>query len=401
MSRVKKISDFFGLKKSIVGLLVMVVFVGLGEKMAERFLPVYLLALGASTLIPGLLNGLDVLLSALYSFPGGWISTKYGYKKALIIFNLIALFGYAIVIIIPSWTAVIIGSVFFLSWTALSLPATMDLVSAVLPKNKRTMGVSVHSLVRRIPMAIGPIFGGLLIDKYGVTTGVRLAFGTAALLGIISLFLQQYMIEEKPVAASENLSVKTVFKKMPSSLYTLLVCDILVRFCEQIPYAYIAIWAMQVGSHVSGFQFGVLTAIEMVVALLIYIPVAYLADKGKKKPFIVITFLNFAIFPLVLLYSKSFSLLIIAFIIRGLKEFGEPTRKALIMDLAPDNLKAATFGTYYLIRDLVVSLSAFASAFLWQISPEITFYTASFFGFVATLIFFVWGKDTVHPEKPL
>lgn len=401
MSRVKKISDFFGLKKSIVGLLVMVVFVGLGEKMAERFLPVYLLALGASTLIPGLLNGLDVLLSALYSFPGGWISTKYGYKKALIIFNLIALFGYAIVIIIPSWTAVIIGSVFFLSWTALSLPATMDLVSAVLPKNKRTMGVSVHSLVRRIPMAIGPIFGGLLIDKYGVTTGVRLAFGTAALLGIISLFLQQYMIEEKPVAASENLSVKTVFKKMPSSLYTLLVCDILVRFCEQIPYAYIAIWAMQVGSEVSGFQFGVLTAIEMVVALLIYIPVAYLADKGTKKPFIVITFFNFAMFPLVLFYSRSFSLLIIAFITRGLKEFGEPTRKALIMDLAPDNLKAATFGTYYLIRDLVVSLSAFASAFLWQISPEITFYTAAFFGFAATLIFFVWGKDSVHTEKPL
>lgn len=401
MTVAKKIGEFFGLKKSIVGLLVMVVFVGLGEKMAERFLPIYLLALGASTLIPGLLNGLDVLLSALYSFPGGWISTKYGYKKALIIFNLIALFGYAIVIIVPSWTAVIIGSVFFLSWTALSLPATMDLVSAVLPKNKRTMGVSVHSLVRRIPMAIGPIFGGLLIDKYGVATGVRLAFGTAALLGIISLFLQQYLIEEKPVIATETLSVKNVFKKMPPSLYTLLTCDILIRFCEQIPYAYIAIWAMQVGSNVSGFQFGVLTAIEMIVALLIYIPVAYLADKGTKKPFIVITFFNFAIFPLVLLYSRSFSLLIIAFIIRGLKEFGEPTRKALIMDLAPENLKAATFGTYYLIRDLVVSLSAFASAFLWQISPETTFYTAAFFGFAGTLIFFIWGKDAVHKEEML
>ena len=34
----QKITEFFGLKKSIVALLVMVVLVGLGEKMAERFL---------------------------------------------------------------------------------------------------------------------------------------------------------------------------------------------------------------------------------------------------------------------------------------------------------------------------------------------------------------------------
>ena len=54
----------------------------------------------------------------------------------------------------------IVGAVFFLSWTAISLPATMGLVSAVLPKNKRTMGVSMHSLVRRIPMALGPVLGG-------------------------------------------------------------------------------------------------------------------------------------------------------------------------------------------------------------------------------------------------
>ncbi len=32
---------FFGLRRSIVGLLSMVVLVGLGEGMAERFLPLY------------------------------------------------------------------------------------------------------------------------------------------------------------------------------------------------------------------------------------------------------------------------------------------------------------------------------------------------------------------------
>ena len=191
LSRREKIVDFFGLKKKHRALLAMVILVGLGEKMAERFLPIYLLALGGGILSIGFLNGMDNLLSALYSFPGGYLSDRIGYKRALVVFNLIAMFGYLIVIIFPHWLAVIIGAAFFLSWTAISLPATMSLVSRVLPQEKRTMGVSLHSLVRRIPMALGPVIGGVLIGIYGEKTGIRLAFVAAFLLGIVSLILQQ------------------------------------------------------------------------------------------------------------------------------------------------------------------------------------------------------------------
>ncbi len=86
-------------------------------------------------------------------------------------------------------------------------------------------------------------------------------------------------------------------------------------------------------------------------------------------------------------------MLVIAFIIRGLKEFGEPTRKSLIMDLAPDNAKAETFGTYYLFRDVVVSIAALSSAFLWNISPFTNFLTAFIFGVIGTVWFAIWGKD--------
>ena len=56
---------------SIIALLTMVVLIGMGEKMAERFLPLYLVALGGTAYSVSLLNGMDNLLSALYSFPGG------------------------------------------------------------------------------------------------------------------------------------------------------------------------------------------------------------------------------------------------------------------------------------------------------------------------------------------
>jgi MFS family permease len=151
MSRLERISDFFGLRRSMVGLLGMVVLVGLGERMAERFLPLYLIALGGGAVSVGALNGLTNLLSALYSFPGGYLSDRLGTKRALLLFNAVAMVGYVIVIAVPTWPAVIAGAVFFLSWSAVSLPATMSLVARVLPSNKRTMGVSMHSLVRRVP----------------------------------------------------------------------------------------------------------------------------------------------------------------------------------------------------------------------------------------------------------
>jgi MFS family permease len=388
----RKFADFFGLKKSMVALLAMVILVGLGEKMAERFLPIYLLALGGGVLSIGLLNAMDNFLSALYSYPGGYLSDRFGYKKALFVFNLIAMFGYLIVIFFPYWQAVIIGSVFFLSWTAISLPATMSLVSRALPEDKRTMGVSVHSLVRRIPMALGPVFGGVMIALYGEKTGIRLAFVAALLLGLVSLVLQQVMIEDDPYRGKPEKRPSKLWRFMTPALKNLLVSDILIRFAEQIPYAFVVVWCMKVNS-ISAVEFGVLTTIEMATAVLVYIPVAYFADRSTKKPFVIITFFNFTIFPLVLLFSHSFSMMVIAFIIRGLKEFGEPTRKALIMDLAPEDNKAGMFGLYYLIRDVIVSAAALGGAFLWQLSPSANLLTAAVCGLGGTIYFWIFGKD--------
>jgi len=86
-------------------------------------------------------------------------------------------------------------------------------------------------------------------------------------------------------------------------------------------------------------------------------------------------------------------MLIAAFVLRGLKEFGEPTRKALIMDLAPEDRKAGVFGLYYLIRDVIVSLAAFGGAFLWRVNPSLNLLSAFAFGALGTLWFALRGRD--------
>jgi MFS family permease len=152
------------------------------------------------------------------------------------------------------------------------------------------------------------------------------------------------------------------------------------------------LWCLK-GIGVTPVQFAELTTVEMLTALLIYIPVAHFADKTTKKPFIITTFIFFTAFPAVLLISHSFIVLVFAFLIRGLKEFGEPTRKALIMELCPENKKAGMFGFYYLLRDSVVALAAFAGAWLWGISPSVNLLSAFAFGIVGTVWFILKGKE--------
>ena len=397
----RRILHFLGLQRSTLAVLGMVVLVGMGERMAERFLPVYLIALGGGAMSIGLMSGLDNLLSALYSFPGGYLSDRIGTKRALLVFNLIAMAGFAIVIVFPSWQAVIVGSVFFISWSSISLPATVGLIARVLPVAKRTMGVSMHSLVNRIPMALGPLLGGLCIAAWGERDGVRVAFGAALALAVIAIFLQQKFING-PAGGSTSASrsgtpqaaLRSLWRQMRPELKKLLVSDILVRFCEQITHAFVVVWCMKtIAAPVSAVQFGVLTTIEMATAVLIYIPVAYLADRSRKKPFVLMTFILFTFFPLVLMLAESFEWLVLAFAVRGLKEFGEPTRKALIVDLSPEASKAGMFGLYYLLRDVVVAVAAFGGAFLWEISPQTNFIAAFCCGVLGTLSFMLWGGD--------
>jgi predicted MFS family arabinose efflux permease len=211
--------------------------------------------------------------------------------------------------------------------------------------------------------------------------------------------MQQVLIEEDPPRRETKAAEHNPFRlwrEMSGDLRNLLASDILIRFCEQIPYAFVVVWAVGTEASpgpVSAMEFGFLRSIEMATAILVYVPVAYLADRTHKKPFVLVTFGFFTLFPLVLYFSNSFWVLAFAFFIRGLKEFGEPTRKALIMDLAPEDRKAGMFGLYYLVRDVIVSVAAFGGAFLWQVSPTVNLMTAFAFGILGTLWFAFCGRD--------
>jgi len=69
------------------------------------------------------------------------------------------------------------------------------------------------------------------------------------------------------------------------------------------------------------------------------------------------------------------------------------------MDLAPEGRKAAMFGLYYMMRDIIVSLAAFGGAFLWIISPQVNFIVACVFGVIGTISFALAGTDLTEDRS--
>jgi MFS family permease len=395
VSRRNKLADFFGLKRNLVILLIAIFVIGAGEELWMRFVPKYLQAVGATVFVIGLYDALRTLIGAIYAYPGGVLVDRWGHRHAFIIFNVVSIVGYALVLLVPHWGAVIAGMFLFLSWTCFSLPASLSLVGAALEANRHSMGVGVQMVIRRLPMMISPIFGGILIDQFGIIGGVRIALIVSILLSTMTILVQRRFREASNerardvVAAAANLERWTFWQSLRgfnAPMRRLLLSDILVRFCERIPYAWVVIFAMDyIG--MSGEQVGVLTAIEVLAATLCIIPTSYFADKYRREPFVIATFVMFTLFPISLLMSRSFSALVIAFIIRGLKEFGDTSRKALIIGYSDPAKRGQMVGTYYLVRDLIVSAGAILGAYLWKLGPALNFLGAAAIGAAGTIFY--------------
>src|SRR5947209_76117 len=192
----QRLTDFFALKRNLAILLVAIFLIGAGEELWMRFVPKYLEAFGAPVLVIGLYDALRTLLGAVYAYPGGVVVDRWGHRRAFLVFNIVSIVGYAIVLLVPHWSAVLAGMFLFLSWSCFSLPATFSLVAASLAANRYAMGIGVQAIIKRIPIMIAPIFGGILIDRFGVIDGVRIGLAVSILLSGATIFVQRRLQDE-------------------------------------------------------------------------------------------------------------------------------------------------------------------------------------------------------------
>ena len=417
--------QFFSLERDVLVLSLAMFAFSLGFQMTNRFLPDYLVFLGATAFVVGLFATLGNVIGAVYPYYGGVISDRVGSRYALTVFGLLSAIGFVIwlasgfvpaidlgVLVVEPWVWVFVGLLLAQCWKSFGIGGHYAIVKQATDPSRLARGFASTETFRRTAFLIAPLIVAVLVaDELmpGFLWVLVIAIGFAILGTVAQHFL--YRPDADSVGKEfEGLGqIVDDLRALPEPLKPLLVADTFVRFANGMVYVFFILvitQLMEIGLTLSlpaigtidlspAAFFGVLLGVEMFVALVTMAPTAKIAEYVGLKPVVGFGFFVYAIFPVVLIFApENVPLLIVLFAFSGLRFAGLPAHKALIVGPAERGAGGRVTGSYYLVRGAVVIPSGVLGGFLWQfVSPEVSFTIATIVGMIGVVYFAVYGKE--------
>lgn len=404
------VANLLALNRTVAVVLLAVLFFGLGEQLWEPYMPVYLQArskdalraapaageLSANVLwIIGLYTCLRNLFEGFCYIGGGQLTARLGDRGSLLLFGALTVTGYLLLLLGGTPAGAIVAALLILGWEPLSVPVTFTTVGSTVSQSGRGMAFALQSIQKRLPKVLGPLIAGFVLTRaqqmlgseQGTVAGMRWLVAVALLLGLVSLAIQWRWMPHRPPPDSRH-TVADILRQMHPTLRRLLLAEVFKRWCDWLIRDFVVLYVYFVRG-LSLEQFGVFVAVQNTTALLTYLPIGRLTRTVGLQPFIGLTFIFFALFPLALVLLPGGDWLVLAFVVQGLREIGEPARKALITSLLPPEVRARGVGLYWGIRAFAICSASLAGAGLWlAFGPETLLVAAFGCGLVGAGLFY-------------
>ncbi len=412
----RTLAQILALNRTVAVVLVSVLFFGLGEQLWSQFMPVYLegetkavrhqavqegVVPWQGLLLVGAYAALRNVLEAFCYVGGGRLTARLGDRGSMMLFAGLTVTGYVLFLTAGQWPVIaIVAALLILGWEPLSVPVTFTTVGSTVSASGHGMAFALQSIQKRLPKIIGPLIAGFVLqaakDRHGEQTGVALGMywliAASLALGVVSLALQfRFMPHVAARATPSGPSSRAIVRGFDPVLKRLLIAEVFTRWCDWLNREFVVLYVVLYRG-VSLSEFGVLVAVQNLTALLTYLPVGRMTRSAGLQPFIGVTFVFFALFPLVLALVPTGPLWLgLAFVVNGLREIGEPARKALITTRMPEAVRARGVGLYWGVRSFAMCPAALAGAMLWAaFGPQVLLYVAFGFGCVGAAVFYLF-----------
>jgi MFS family permease len=412
--RLDRWANLLALNRTVTVVLVTVLFFGLGEQLWESFMPAYLDArvkevahsaratpsVGWQALaIIGAYACLRNLFEGFCYVGGGQLTARLGDRGSLILFALTTLAGYTIFLLSSSPLAATLAAMLILGWEPLSVPVTFTTVGSSVDRSRQGMAFAIQSIQKRLPKVLGPMIAGFVIAAaqgqsgsvaLGRIVGMHYLVGAALVLGLLSLAIQFVFMPHRP-ASPQTISAVAVVRGFHPMLRRLLVAEVLTRWCDWLVREFVVLYVL-IDRGANDWYYGVLLVpTQHLTALATYLPIGSLTRRVGLQPFIGLTFVFFALFPLTLAWAPDQRWLIAAFVVYGLREIGEPARKALITSLMPAATRARGVGLYWGLRSFAIAPAPIAGAAIWHTcGPVALLHFAFLLGALGAAVFYLF-----------
>lgn len=417
--------DMVAIDRSGVALLVVLLLATCGIEVWTPLMPKEVENRGGTILVIAAYGCLRDAFRAACYFAGGGIAGRLNARRGLLAFGVLPLAGIVVLLVWSSPYAALVAVPLAFAWESISGPATLRVIGERLDPSRRTMAFFLLGICRRSSRLLAySLSAGMLwlAGRHFANPGRAFAWGfyADACLGLGAIILAlavQWRYMQCTARDQEKVISRPwqTLRGFHPDLKKLLICDILSRVADGMPREFLILFAIAVMGlpvhHGAAVYMAILLNLELIVGIATYLFIGPHASRAglAKKPFIGAAFVFFAAFPLVLaILAPSLGLagLCLGYIVAGLRQVGEPARKAMVTEFLPPQTQTQTLGIYWGVRSMAACLAPAVGGLLWLAGnalwpgsgPYVMLIGASLAGWLGAVLFFVAFGRSAQPE---
>lgn len=365
------------------------ILIDFANELPGTYYALYVLGLGATETILGMIGLFSFLALASMQFPGGYLADKFGRKWIVSTMTFGVGLSYVIYALAPSWHFILIGAVLMHLFNSTYQPALMAMIADSLPSERRGMGFGLVLLIASASTTPGPVVAGLLYNQFGLIDGMRIGYGIVVVLFLAAAFLRFSKLKETiinaqkpsmselfrsyPTALKESFKV---WKRVPKAAFYLFLSSSVVTFGFAMVQLYFAVYAVyELGIDAALWPI-ILTAL-FVTTLALAVPVGKLADMTKRKLLILGAYMLFGFSMWLFVYGDLVEVFISLVLVGIGQTMMNAAFGALQADLAPKEERGKINGFTNFMNCILMALASLIGGVIYEkISPQLPFYIA-------------------------
>ncbi|RLF36980.1 MAG: MFS transporter, partial [Thermoplasmata archaeon] len=354
------------------------------SEMITPILPLFIMSLGGTGVILGLIGGLRDSISSLLKVICGYWSDKTGKRKIFVFSGYITSAVFKLLLSFSTiWQHVLLFSGLERVGKGIRTAPRDAIIADSMPE-KRGRGFGIHRALDTAGAIIGSILAFILI-WYGALN-FNIIILIAACIAFLSFIPLLFVKEIK--RKKQDITFKISIKTIPKPLKLFLIVSIVFSLSN---FSYMFF--------ISKTQ--TLFPKEMTIAgpIMLYIvfnifyaglaiPFGLLSDKIGRKKVLLIGYLLFSVTMAGFALFSSIPMFIVLFALYGIVyAIVDGNQRAFVSDLSPENLRSTSLGIYHTLVGLVALPSSIIAGLIWDIiSPEMTFVFGMFFSLTASIL---------------
>ncbi len=402
-------NEFSFIKGNYAVLVTSWILIDFAMELPATYYSLYVLQLGATETIIGVIGLFSFLALASMQFPGGYLADKFGRKWLISSMTFGVALSHIFYAIAPSWYFILFGAVLMCLFNSIYQPALMAMISDSLPPERRGMGFGIVMLITSASTTPGPLAAGLLRNQFGLVDGMRIGYGIAVVLFLIAAFLRLLRLKETminvqkpclndllhsyPIALKESFGV---WKKVPRSMFYLFLSIVVTTFGFATVQLYFVVYAVE-ELLIDEAVWPLILTVLFVTMIVLSIPIGKAVDKTSRKPPLLVANILFGA-SMWLFVNGDLMWLFVSLALVGIGQvmmnsaFG-----ALQADLTPKEQRGKVNGFTNFANHILMALGSLTGGILYEhVSPQLPFFLA----IVLIVPSFILILTLVHdPEK--